>query len=74
MIACTSHFRENPLFLIWAYAQVGHDIQFRHNVQPQDMLKSGIMFNLSIIFKSGIMFNLSIMLNLGIMPNWTFFW
>ena len=41
MISCGSHFRDNPLFFIWVYVQIGHnvqlehDIQFRHNVQLQ---------------------------------------
>ena len=33
MIACRFHFRENPLFFIWAYAQVGHNVQLEHDVQ-----------------------------------------
>ena len=38
MIACKSHFRENPLFITWAYdevrhnVQLEHDVKFRHNV------------------------------------------
>ena len=33
MIACRSHFRKNHLLFIWAYAQVGHNVQLEHDVQ-----------------------------------------
>ena len=36
MIACRSHFHKDHLLFIWAYAQVGHNVQLEHEVQFRD--------------------------------------
>ena len=65
MIACRSHFRENPLFFIWAYAQC------RHNVQLEHMLNLGIIFKLSIMLNFGTMPNWTCEF---MAKFWKFFW
>ena len=52
MIACRSHLRDNSLFFIWAYTQIGHNVKFLSM-----MFKSGIMFNFNIMLNLGIVPN-----------------